>query len=173
MNNIGELQVADRIVVTGWLDEYLAWHIGEWSRLAGLAWSSQQVEAHVRRHGLAERDWTELIEASQNPDHFVHVSRQDGRPQGLVYARSRMDPFLKQWVGQLAWIYVDPNRRGTHLADDLMAAANQWMRDRGLRHAEVFVTAANRGAVKLYERAGYRLADFRMFAPLPAPERKH
>ena len=166
MSQSEQLENADRAVVTGWLGEYLAWHIEEWSRLAGWGWSKPEVQAHVDHHRLAERDWDELIGASENPDHFVRVSRRNGKPEGLVYARSRMDPFLQERVGQLSWIYVDPSHRGTGLGDDLMAAAKQWMRERGLRMSEVFVTASNRSAVDLYQRAGYQLADFRMFAPL-------
>ena len=34
----------------------------------------------------------------------------------------------------------------------------------GLRAAEVFVTADNIAAVKVYERSGYEVVDYRMFA---------
>lgn len=48
-----------------------------------------------------------------------------------------------------------------------MEAADSWMATQGVLGREVFVTAENVPALKLYERFGYRVVDARMLGAAP------
>lgn len=52
-------------------------------------------------------------------------------------------------------------------AHQFLEAAHAWMAAQRVFGREVFVTAANAAATKLYERHGYRVVDLRMMAPRP------
>lgn len=69
-------------------------------------------------------------------------------------------------VGVLSWLCVEPARRGEGHASTLIEQARAWMDRRGARGREVFVTAANEGALAVYLRHGYRIVDHRMLAPI-------
>ena len=48
-----------------------------------------------------------------------------------------------------------------------MDVVNDWMKENAVSGREVFVTADNRAAVKLYEGFGYRMIDYRMLGAMP------
>ena len=163
---IDDLHPDDRPAVHRLLHDYLHWHVSTWAEAVGLGWSSQQVDAHLRTHDLVGRDWSELLEASADPERYVAALREEEALIGVVYARSRIEPYLEMPVGVLSWIAVDPAARGRGAGKTLMEAASSWMRDRSLPWAQLYVTAANHPAVSLYEASGYRVVDYRMLVPL-------
>jgi len=60
--------------------------------------------------------------------------------------------------GHRGWVYylaADPARRGAGIGRDLMAAAEQWLRARGVRKLELMVRKSNAGVVAFYEHLGY------------------
>ena len=164
----GELSREDRLVVSAWLHGYLHWHLTTWSEATGLGWEAGDVDAHIRRHDLTGRDWSELVEAAADSQRLVRTLCLDGELVGIIYAKSRIDPFLEVPLGVLAWVYVLADVRGQGYGRMLMDEAGRWMRERSLAGVELMVTGANRAALSLYEAAGYRVVDHRMLAPLPA-----
>ena len=106
------------------------------------------------------RDWQELIGADSDRQ-WVRVAGER-RAQGIVFAQKRQDRYMGFEVGALSWIYVDEATRGQGVSTALMTAAGDWMTAQGVRGREVFVTAQNTAAVRLYERHGYQVVDHRM-----------
>lgn len=150
------LREADAPVVQAWLRTYLAEHLSWWQAAYGSLPASDLAE-------LVGRDWQELIGA--DPDRqWVRVAGEH-RAQGIVFAEKRRDRYMGFEVGVLSWIYVDETARGQGVSTALMTAAGDWMTAQGVRGREVFVTAQNTAAVRLYERHGYRVVDHRMLGP--------
>jgi ribosomal protein S18 acetylase RimI-like enzyme len=64
-------------------------------------------------------------------------------------------------TGSIGLIAVAQEARGRGVGTALLAAAHRWMLARGAQQARVVTQADNLPACRLYERAGYRLADVR------------
>jgi GNAT superfamily N-acetyltransferase len=157
---------ADEPVVREWLRIYLEEHAAWWLEGRGLAGEVDPAEI-VARRGLVTRDWTEFATAARgdDDDRLVEVAQVGGAPAGMVAAVIRPDHQLGLRGGVLQWLFVDPAHRGTGLAGLLVARATAWFDARDVQGAELFVTAANAGAVRVYERAGFAPVDHRLFRP--------
>lgn len=159
----------DRPAVYAWLRSFLRWHLHTWSRAAGMAWTEDEVDQHIDQNGLVERDWDELAAAAADQAQLVAVVREAGRAVGIIHAGERTDRYLQLPRGVVHWIFVEPVSRGMGVGDLLLEASATWMKQRGLHAAEVFVTADNAAAVKLYRRGGFEVVDHRMIARLSDP----
>jgi ribosomal protein S18 acetylase RimI-like enzyme len=54
-------------------------------------------------------------------------------------------------------VYIRPEWRGLHIAEELIRACLQWGRDRKIVAARLGVTTTNASAIRCYERAGFRI----------------
>ena len=64
--------------------------------------------------------------------------------------------------GHRAWVYylaVPTDRRGEGIGRRLMAACEQWARDRGVPKVQLMVRRTNDGVVAFYESLGYERSD--------------
>lgn len=156
--------IRDKPAIFAWLRAFLRWHIGAWSESAGLRWSEADVDEHLEEHELVQREWLELTDAAKDERQLVAVARANRRPIGIIHAQERTDRYLLMPLGVVCWIFVEPVSRGTGVSQVLMDACHEWMRTRGLRAAEVFVTAENQAAVRVYQKAGYHIVDHRLIA---------
>lgn len=164
---IGDLHlVRDKPAVYAWLRAFLRWHLAAFSRSAGLPWSEAQIDARIDRGGLLAREWQALADASQTEDQLVAVAREGTRAVGIAHATEQHDRYLGLRMGALSWIFVEPVSRGSGAGDLLVQAAHDWMKQRGLFAAEIFVTADNAPALALYRRHGYAVADHRLIVRL-------
>ncbi|MBB6097350.1 ribosomal protein S18 acetylase RimI-like enzyme [Deinobacterium chartae] len=145
----------DAPTVRSWLSEHLTQHRAWWSK----AWNAEPI---IPLEDVIEAEWNELAEAASAASSAVLVAEHGGTALGVVYVRTRPDAYMGFTLGVLSWIYVDEPARGHGVANALMQAAHRWMDTHSVRGHEVFVTAANSAAVKLYERHGYRVVDHRM-----------
>jgi ribosomal protein S18 acetylase RimI-like enzyme len=60
--------------------------------------------------------------------------------------------------GHRGWLYylaVAPERQGEGCGAAMVRAAEAWLRDRGIRKAELMVRETNAGVIGFYERIGY------------------
>jgi GNAT superfamily N-acetyltransferase len=151
-----DLHEDDAPTIRAWLEAYLSEHLNWWQQAYGALPERPLVD-------LIERDWKELWEARTSTTSFVQVLGETV-PLGIVFAETRQDRYMGFEIGVLSWIYLDPASRGEGTSGTLMRAVDAWMTARGVRGREVFVTANNVAAVKLYERFGYSAFDFRMLA---------
>ena len=62
-------------------------------------------------------------------------------------------------VGQLRWFLLVPEARGTGLGKRLLDEALAYARQRGLAHIYLWSFADLTGALRLYERAGFRTTE--------------
>lgn len=148
------LRPEDAPIVKSWLRTYLTEHLSWWQEAYGRAPEGSLDE-------LVEKNWHNLIEASIG-DQCVRVV--DGPLSGIIFAEKRHESYMGFDIGVLSWIYVDPAVRGQGVSHRLMKAAHEWMDKQGVQGRQVYVTAANEAAVKLYQRHGYRVVDYRMLA---------
>jgi ribosomal protein S18 acetylase RimI-like enzyme len=155
------LAADDEVGVCGWLTDFYRQHQDWWATGYG-----QRPVADVA--GLVGREWQELDLAANSPHSLVAVIEDDGRAAGIVQAGIRADRTMGFRIGVLQWIYLDPAARGQGLADRLMRHALAWMDQQGVSGREVFVTALNPAAVRLYRRHGFEVADYRMLARAPS-----
>ena len=152
--SIRTLRPEDAPVVKSWLRTYLTEHLTWWQEAYG-----RTPEGSLNE--LVEKNWHNLLEARLGQQ-FVQVV--DGPLSGIVFAEKRQEAYMGFNIGVLSWIYVEPAARRQGVSHRLMKAAHEWMDEQGVQGRQVFVTAANEAAVKLYQRHGYRVADYRMLA---------
>lgn len=81
------------------------------------------------------------------------VAQQDGLLVGLLWAKEDAQEAGRVNLFQM---WVAPECRGQGVAAALLDAALGWIRERGTRVVHLGVNDANGGAVRLYERAGFR-----------------
>ena len=159
----------DEPTLRAWAHDFLVEHLRWWSDAGGLGWSDTAIGGHIVGHDLAERDARRLREAAARWQTNLVVVARDERPLGAIWAESTTDAFLGIEVGVIAWIYVIPAARGRGVGGTLVEAAKAWMRERGLDLVQLHVVGANAAAVRMYEKAGLRVVDFRMLGRLAAP----
>lgn len=117
---------------------------------------------------LATCDW------SGSPVHLASVAKQLDRarlgevdylavcpPSGLPVAIGGVDYLARDGAGTLWQLVVHPALRSCGIGTFLVHAAEQRVRARGLRRAELSVEESNPRARALYERLGYVAFDRR------------
>lgn len=63
--------------------------------------------------------------------------------------------------GHRGWLYyvaADPGARGTGIGRAVVAAAEAWLRERGVRKAQLLVRETNAAVVAFYERLGFEVS---------------
>lgn len=91
------------------------------------------------------------------------IARARGRPNSELLLALDGERLLGTVMvgedGHRGWVYylaVDPGRRGRGLGRALMAAAEAWLRARGIRKLELMVRRSNSAVTGFYARLGYR-----------------
>ena len=94
----------------------------------------------------------------KNTDALVLVGERDGRIVGYLYAgiEPRNWKELREEAGFVHDILVDDAARGQGAGAALMAAALEWMRERGVPRVVLWTAANNTRARQLFERLGFR-----------------
>jgi putative acetyltransferase len=110
--------------------------------------------------GALDRYLGELYEPEANhilsidellaPEISFFVARQGDRIVGTGAVRRR------DGYGEIKRMYVDPALRGQRLGARLLARLEKTMRAQGVTLARLETGAAQREALRLYERSGYR-----------------
>jgi len=115
--------------------------------LGGLKARSVQESWRLRRRKYAA--------ALQDPDAFVLIAEQSGRPIG--YALVSLAPSPSGWdygerVAEIETLSVAPEARGQGVGAELMDAVEQHLSKLGVHTFRVVVIAANSDALRFYER---------------------
>jgi len=79
----------------------------------------------------------------------------DGRRLGFTHLCPEADYYSRAACGHIADIVVAPDQRGRGVGQALIAAAQEWARDRGYRLLSLNVLLENMPARQLYERLGF------------------
>ena len=111
-----------------------------------------------RETGFKESHWRMRLRASPS-----FLAMADGEPAGLVGAI--LEPAAPLGERHLISLWVTPKRRGTGVAEALVAAVEDWARQDGATALSTWVVEGNEQAKRLYERCGFVATDVRV--PLP------
>jgi ribosomal protein S18 acetylase RimI-like enzyme len=105
-----------------------------------------------RRAGLV-RDWNDPTDdialARRDTNATVLLGRLDGKPAASV---------LVGHDGHRGWVYyvsVDPDYRGKGYGREIMRAAEDWLRARGIQKLQLMVRGDNAQVHAFYESIGY------------------
>ena len=82
------------------------------------------------------------------------IAEEDGRVIGSIAVVD-----AEEGVGQLRWFLLTPEARGTGLGRRMLETALAYCRDRGMRHVFLWSFAQLDDALRLYERAGFRITE--------------
>ena len=81
---------------------------------------------------------------------------------GFLWLVLCVNSWTNERYGYVNNIYVAPDKRGLHLAEELLKHGEGWFRSRRVNKLRLTVTASNESALHLYERTGYRTERFEM-----------
>lgn len=156
----------DERAVRAWLDAHVRDHLRAWTAAVADPWDDARIAEHVASHDLVEREWKDVVWAAAHaPRGHVQVARSKGRAVGVLWAEERLDRFLCRPVAALCWVFVTPAWRGRGVAGRLVDGYDAWAATRPVVAREVYVTATNEPAMRLYRSRGLAVSDHRMFAP--------
>jgi ribosomal protein S18 acetylase RimI-like enzyme len=99
-----------------------------------------------------EVDTDRLAERMADPDVGFTVADHEGTAVGFATTRPGDSP----GHGHISNLFVDPDRWGRGIGRELLARAEQGMRERGWSVGELSTQSLNARARRLYERAGWR-----------------
>lgn len=107
----------------------------------------------------ARREHAELLpHGAATPDHHLFTAYDRDEPVGVLWlfvSAQRADAFIYD-------IAVDEAHRGRGLGRELLAAAEEWSRERGLHSVSLHVFGHNTIARRLYDSTGYQVTDLSM-----------
>lgn len=108
-------------------------------------------------------DWRILLH-----EHFIHTCMTESalwmlawdqqQPRGLLMLESHLDSPLfrhRTWI-ELVALYVDPDARGTGLAQRFMEEARHWVEQHSMEQMRLYVTTQNERARSFYRRCGWQ-----------------
>ncbi len=87
------------------------------------------------------------------PSSFVAFDMETGRQCGLSLASH-----ISRTAGHITQVCVAPSLQGSGIGHELLRHSIGSLRDHGMEAVSLTVTAANEGAVELYERMGFHTA---------------
>ena len=101
-------------------------------------------------------DIASTLEAPDGTAAVFVVEDSGGRPLGFVHVRTLSDYFTAEPHGHVSDLVVAGNAEGHGAGRALMAAAEEWSREKGHRLLTLNVFDANHRARALYDRLGYQ-----------------
>jgi GNAT superfamily N-acetyltransferase len=113
---------------------------------------------------------TRVIEAAlsgrtEGASVFVAEDEQGAR-LGFMHVAPLWDYYLEQPCGHIWDIVVRPEARGRGVGRTLIAAAEEWARDRGYPLLTLNVFVQNRDALRLYEELGFAPESMKCVKPI-------
>jgi GNAT superfamily N-acetyltransferase len=95
-----------------------------------------------------------LGEIADHPDHGLLVAEIDGRVEGWIQV-SLPRIFETPRQAEIAGLIVDEGARGAGIGRKLLAAAEEWAREKGCRAIRVRSNVVRERAHAFYEREGF------------------
>ncbi len=123
-------------------------------RLRALADAPQAFgQPHDRPVDTSPREWAAAARAASDGDRRAwFIAEDDGTAVGLVLARRR--PPVEVLIFSM---WVEPGSRRRHIGRGLIETVVAWAGGWGARRAVLWVLAANEGALRFYDRLGFRV----------------
>jgi GNAT superfamily N-acetyltransferase len=143
----------DRAFILGLVPELLAFGPPAWRNLSEMI----AVDTDVVGAALAGRMEGSAVLIAENAA---------GARLGFIHVTGERDYYLQDTCGHVADIVVAPDARGQGVGRALLAAAEQWSKDRGYRLLTLNVFVGNRGPQSVYEQAGFHAEVIKYVKPL-------
>ena len=159
---IVELGVGDVDLVEGLWKEMVEHH----RELTGQTYPVRTLEEAWPRRRAQYVAW---LESGEGALFLVPGEGAEGAPLGYAFLRvgaSGATWNLGDEVGDLESLSVTAAARGMGIGTELIEHCRERLRGRGARWWNLTVIAGNEGALRLYEREGFRLRAHNMFAPI-------
>lgn len=99
--------------------------------------------------------WEDLL-TPQPDESTIFVTEVKDRLIGMTGVMRNSSPKTRHsaWI----WgVYVTPEWRGLHIAEELIRACLSWAQARGIVIAKLGVAAVNQPAIRCYERCGFKI----------------
>ena len=153
-----------------------AWRIrpieaGDVADLKGLFLKLHLYNAALNPRFALSEDWENHLDAAMGAIiagrrclGLIARAAGDDQPAGFVLAAVHQDngPWkYRDWV-EVEALYVERGWRGQGLAEALLTEVYAWTASAGHDTLQLYVTASNERAIRLYEREGFRPAQFIM-----------
>lgn len=103
------------------------------------------------------------------PDSVIFVAERAGRILGYVYAGLEPQSWkeLREPAGFIHDVLVDEGSRRAGVAEALIQAAMNWLREAGAPRVVLWTAAQNEMALRLFSRLGFRRTMVEMTRELP------
>ena len=98
----------------------------------------------------------------ENNGLFVINERDSDELYGFIWVVLCHNNWTGERYGYINNLYIEQQRRGQGLSDELMNYAESWFRERRVSKLRLTVTSTNIAACRLYERMGYQTQRFEM-----------
>jgi len=89
------------------------------------------------------------------PGEAMLIAEHDGRPAGVAFLVTLVDYFNERPHAHLSVLAVAKDAEGHGIGSALLAAAEEWARDRGSDRLTLSALVTNARARSLYERRGF------------------
>jgi RimJ/RimL family protein N-acetyltransferase len=125
-------------------------------RLGALQDSPIAFSADYQRNlGQPPKHWEDML-TMHNDESTIFLAEQDGKLVGMTGIARGGSPKTRHsaWV----WgVYVRPEWRGLHIAEELIRSCFSWAQARKIVIAKLGVAAVNKAALRCYERCGFKI----------------
>ncbi len=106
--------------------------------------------------------WIEDVIEGGPDDQAILVATRNDEPVGYTWVLALVEFDTIEPRGHIAGVGVDESLRGQGVGAQLVAAAEDWCRTRGLPEVSLHCYMNNTGAHRLYERLGFQDEWIRM-----------
>jgi dTDP-4-amino-4,6-dideoxy-D-galactose acyltransferase len=103
------------------------------------------------------RTWIERSCTDHSFAQAVFVPEVEGKPAGYITLG------VKNGIGDIGLIAVEQCYRGQGIGNALLFRSLEWFRNQGVRKVEVVTQGRNINALRMYEKAGFRLESMRLW----------
>lgn len=131
MATIRNADLEDAVVVA-----HLIWQLG------------YDIDADTARH--------RLVQLFARPDNAVYVAEEDGIVIGLIHVGVQ-ETLEHELRGEIRALVVDESHRSGGTGNLLLAAAERWVSENGMKKMRVRSNVIRERARKFYERNGYTI----------------
>jgi len=138
------------------MEEIAPQAFGVWTRLAlDKTLPKEGTENYLR----TEVNWYIRRVRNREKGFGILVADEDENVVGYIVVsvdKVRSEIFGFSW-GQITSLAVDPHDHGRGIGSALIAAGLDWLRSKGVKHAEVLTDQNNIAAIRAYEKNGFRV----------------